>query len=54
MKPYIYLDRHDPASRKPALTRTIPTTIGGRVRAAFHGIGDGSRSLEVYVQPNGF
>lgn len=62
-KPYVYLERYRPlplGSRGighrggSPIERRIPTELGSHVRAAFHNIGDGSRSLEVYVQPNGY
>lgn len=53
-KPYVYLDRYNRDGFAPAIVRNIPAAAGSHVRAAFHGIGDGKRSLEVYVQPNGY
>lgn len=53
-KPYVYLDRYKRDGFVPAIKRQIPTSEGSHVRVAFHGVGDGARSLEVYVQPNGY
>lgn len=53
-KPYVYLDRYTRDGFLKPLRRLIPTAVGSHVRVAFHGVGDGSRSLEVYVQPNGW
>lgn len=51
-KPYVYLDRYKRDGFSPAIQRNMPTEVGSHTRAAFHGVG--TRSLEVWVQPNGF
>lgn len=53
-RPFFYIDRYTRDGFAKAVQRLIPTAVGSHVRAAFHGVGDGSRSLEVYVQPNGW
>lgn len=51
MKPYVYVSTSKVGARD--ITRQIPTDTGSHARVALHGLGDGSRSLEIWTDYRG-